>query len=76
MVGLLLNQGCIAVIPEATAICAVAAVGPEDPLFWVCEAIVTGSCYTVSSLMTSGIKDPLEICKRINMCSSDATVFG
>ena len=48
MVGLLLNQGCIAVIPEATAICAVAAVGPEDPLFWVCSGIVTGSCWSVA----------------------------
>jgi len=70
LVGQLAKQSCLALIPEGVVMCEVAGFGPEDPLADICAVIVGASCPAISSLVSSGMKDPVEVCEHLGYCTA------
>jgi len=71
IVGALTKQACLAIIPSGDVTCEVLGFGPEDPLADICVAIVSVGCPIVSKLVSRGIKDPFDICVKMDWCSEN-----
>jgi len=77
----LVSKGCVAIIPEGAVACEAIGLGPEDPFADICALIVAGSCPLIASQVSKGVKDPGQICEKLNYCSTSGgngtgRVFG
>jgi len=82
VVSKLIKAGCVEIIPEGVVACEAIGLGPEDPFADLCALTVAGSCPAIAAMVTRGIKDPGQICQKLNICKgsgggvSGHTVFG
>lgn len=79
IVGALVKQGCVAIIPEGAVACEAIGLGPEDPFADICAVIVSGSCLAISQFVSKGTTAPEKICQGIGYCSDGGgtgRIFG
>lgn len=71
LVGKVVSEGCLAIIPEGVATCELIGFGPEDPFADICALVIAGSCPAVASLVSNNVTDPGEICEKLDLCAGD-----
>lgn len=53
---------------EAAIACFTIGLGPEDPLSYVCSALLIGSCKVIAGNLAKKVTDPNRICQVIKLC--------
>jgi len=76
IIGMLTKEACLAIIPTGDVACEAIGLGPEDPMADICALVVSFGCPIISKLVASGVKDPFDICEKMDYCSSNGSSNG